>query len=148
MTSTSEIIRELPSEIPKSNCRGVSQRDFFDVKINVNNFNKAVRDAISEINKLEKWDEYIIFNGEKYGKTKILQVDHPLLKRKLIHQENDCKGSIERDIVEDNQDFYIEYAVYRCETCSELIRLNDIKSARNIITPLMSEKDIFRGLNL
>lgn len=48
-------------------------------------YNRSVEDAILQIDKLNTWDEYVIFNGEKYGLSRIVRG---------IHAENDCGGTI------------------------------------------------------
>lgn len=47
--------------------------------------NKKIRNIIIKINKLEKWEDFILFEGNKYGIRKVLD---------NIHRENDCCGKI------------------------------------------------------
>lgn len=51
----------------------------------VKNYNIVVRGVIEEIKRLENWNDYVIFNGQKYGISDI---------HNNIHRTNDCFGEI------------------------------------------------------
>ena len=52
----------------------------------IREFNKSVDDAIQKIHSLEKWSDYVEFDGLKYGLPSILNG---------IHRYSDCLGKIE-----------------------------------------------------
>jgi hypothetical protein len=55
--------------------------------ISIKDYNKLVDDIIRRIQTLEKWNDFIEFEGTKYGIPKIYN---------NIHYENDCKGNINK----------------------------------------------------
>lgn len=64
----------------------------------INNYNNNVCEIILKIKKLIKWDDYIIFKGEKYGIPTVFE---------RIHRENDCNGLLEESF----------YESCKCRTC-------------------------------
>lgn len=61
-------------------------------------YDKKIDDIICKINKLEKWNNFIEFEGVKYGIPEVYN---------NIHRKNDCNGNMEK----------IEY-FWECRKCS------------------------------
>lgn len=59
-----------------------------DIKKTVISFNDLVDHIIIKINLLEKWEDYIEFDGKKYGINYV---------QNNIHMENNCLGIMEKD---------------------------------------------------
>ena len=60
----------------------------YDINIEniaIKNYNNLVHEMIEKINGLQKWNDFIEFEGIKYGLPNIYN---------NIHYENDCKGNI------------------------------------------------------
>lgn len=64
-------------------------------------YNEKVESVIDQIKKLKKWNDYVIFNGDKYGVPKIFEG---------IHRENDCFGNI----------IHLKNENCNCQFCEEL----------------------------
>ena len=60
-------------------------QDTEKLKKEIEDYNSKVYDIICKINLLEKWDEYIVFEGIKYGIPYIYNG---------IHRSNNCNGKI------------------------------------------------------
>ena len=58
------------------------------IKKEIEDYNLKVDEIICKINLLEKWEEYILFEGIKYGIPYVY---------KNIHRENNCLGLIIKD---------------------------------------------------
>lgn len=71
----------------------------------IKNYNKSVYSLIEKIEKLEKWNDFIEFEGKRYGIPTILN---------NIHRENDCLGKILS---------YIETA-HECRGCRDGMPFN------------------------
>ena len=69
-------------------CEDIDKQNINIVNLNkeIINYNILVDDIINEINKLEKWNDYIEFDNNKYGV--------PVIIKNKIHIENDCNGNI------------------------------------------------------
>ena len=50
--------------------------------------NEIISSKIEEINRLQSWNDYVMYDGMKYGLKKV--VNH-------VHRENDCFGQMEYD---------------------------------------------------
>jgi hypothetical protein len=50
--------------------------------------NHEIDSKIEEINRLKSWNDFVIYNGMKYGLQKVLND---------VHRENDCFGKMEYD---------------------------------------------------
>lgn len=74
------IIHSYPLIIPKEN--GITENN-----LKIEEYNSRVKDIIEKINFLEKWEDYVIFEGKKYGISFVY---------KGIHRENNCMGIIEK----------------------------------------------------
>lgn len=61
------------------------------LKKEIENYNLLVYNAINKINLLEKWEEYTVFEGMKYGIHNVYED---------IHRSNDCFGLIIEDYFE------------------------------------------------
>lgn len=66
----------------------------------IDNYNSTIGKIITEINSLKQWDDYILFDGKKYGIPPIYNG---------IHREHNCLGVIEKDYYED----------CRCHLCED-----------------------------
>tara|TARA_Y100000389_G_C17302060_1_gene433475 strand:- start:108 stop:689 length:582 start_codon:yes stop_codon:yes gene_type:complete len=60
------------------------------LKNEILSYNLKVPEIICKINKLEKWSDFVEFEGIKYGIQKVYND---------IHRENDCNGNINKEIV-------------------------------------------------
>jgi hypothetical protein len=70
----------------------------------IKNYNKSVDSIIEKIQKLEKWNDFIEFEGKYYGITsKVLN---------NIHIENDCLGKM---VYHDDKETI--YSIYKCSKC-------------------------------
>ena len=123
---TDSIIREYPREIPKSSRKEMSCNHILDAKLNQSIYNANVKAAIASIIKLKKWDDYIVFNREKYGVSKIMKIMPPLSPRRiLLHRENNCMGLVNYENITETLESSIArsktWAIiggfYRCEKC-------------------------------
>lgn len=86
----------------------------------IKNYNKKVDSIIEKIHKLEKWNDFIVFEGKYYGITsKVLN---------NIHLENDCFGEMmftrkEKRLYFNDRPFCnyddkeITYSIYKCSKC-------------------------------
>ena len=61
------------------------------IKKEIEDYNSKIDDIICKINLLEKWEEYILFEGTKYGIPYVYE---------NIHRENYCLGLITEDYYE------------------------------------------------
>lgn len=61
--------------------------------------NEIISSTIEQINRLQSWNDYVMYDGIKYGLKKV--VNH-------VHRENDCFGQMEYDIEKE----------YKCRGCS------------------------------
>ena len=99
--------KNMCDEVDAKNCR-------------IREYNKLVGSIIEQINNLERWGDFIEFEGKRYG----------IPRRVLngIHVENDCLGDMvfthkdTKYISNDRpwcfyEDTKITYSVYRCSTC-------------------------------
>lgn len=87
----------------------------------IKDYNKLVDDIIEKIKKLEKWNDYIEFEGKYYGiKSKVLN---------NIHIENDCFGEMifidkETEYTFNDRPFCnyndkkTTYLIYKCSKCN------------------------------
>jgi len=57
---------------------------------NIKEYNKTVCEIIREIEKLKKWNDYVIFENHCYGIPKI---------HNNFHRENDCNGNIKKTAI-------------------------------------------------
>ena len=57
------------------------------LKDEILSYNEKVNEVICKINKLERWNDFVEFNGKKYGIQKIYN---------NTHRENDCNGKINK----------------------------------------------------
>lgn len=64
------------------------QKETDRLKKEIDAYNSIVREVITKINLLERWEQYIIFEGKKYG------IPHV---HNRIHKQNNCFGKIEKD---------------------------------------------------
>jgi hypothetical protein len=69
------------------------------IKKEIEDYNSKVYDIICKINLLEKWEEYILFEGTKYGIPYVYE---------NIHRENNCLGLI-------TEDYYKGCSCHCCE---------------------------------
>ena len=69
------------------------------IKKEIQDYNTIINDIICKINSLKNWDDYVEFEGKKYG---ILHVYNG------IHRENDCFGIIK-------EDYYKSCSCHCCE---------------------------------
>jgi hypothetical protein len=67
--------------------------------------NKNIREVVNKINKLEKWDDYVEFEGLKYG---------ILPRYNNIHREYDCNGTLKTTTVDE----------YECRGCRDGMPFN------------------------
>ena len=74
-------------------------KEIDEQNIIINNYNNKINIIIEQINKLEKWNDYIEFQGNKYGIPKVYD---------NIHRENDCLGNF-------IEDFYTSCTCRLCE---------------------------------
>ena len=100
------------------------------LKKETQDYNSKIYDIICKINLLENWEQYIVFEGIKYGIPYVY---------KDIHRENNCFGIIKKDYYESCSCHCCEYwggcsdrtgnQYYKCEKCnynySELINHNN-----------------------
>uniref|UniRef100_A0A6C0JF32 Uncharacterized protein n=1 Tax=viral metagenome TaxID=1070528 RepID=A0A6C0JF32_9ZZZZ len=76
------------------------------LKKEIQEYNSQIYEIISKINKLDKWSDFIEFEGKKYGIVgKVLN---------NIHRENDCNGIME---------FY-KNEEYECKGCRDGMAFN------------------------
>jgi hypothetical protein len=88
----------------------------------IKNYNKLVDSIIEKIQKLERWDEFIEFEGKKYG------LIHKI--KNNFHIENNCLGEMifTHDITEytwgndrpfcNYDDKETIYSIYKCSKCN------------------------------
>ena len=81
---------------------GVDQEKYKEETIQLNHEtdkeNEVASSTIEQINRLERWNDYVEFGGMKYGLPKVLNE---------VHRENDCFGQMEFDREKD----------YECRGC-------------------------------
>jgi len=75
------------------------------IKKEIEDYNLQIDNICNEINKIELWNNYIEFEGKKYGIPKIYN---------NIHKENDCNGIM---------DFY-KIKEYECKGCRDGMPFN------------------------
>jgi len=112
-------------------------------EINKNNteikkYNLSVNNIIDKIKKLQKWNDFIEFNGIKYG------LDHKIINN--IHIENDCNGEMkylhdedeyicrDRPFCNDYSDITNTYSVFKCNNCNYMEKKLNLLKEENIIT--------------
>ncbi len=86
--------------------------------ISIEKYNELICDVSIKINKLKKWNDFIIFEGDKYGIPSVFN---------NIHRENDCFGKIKEENYESCQCHCCENwfgcsnpagtQYYKCEKC-------------------------------
>jgi hypothetical protein len=59
-------------------------KEIDEQNIIINDYNDKIDTIIEQINKLEKWDDFIEFEGNKYGISEVYD---------NIHRKNDCLGN-------------------------------------------------------
>jgi hypothetical protein len=65
----------------------------------INNYNNKINKIIEQINKLDKWNDYINFKENKYGIPEVYN---------NIHMTNDCLGYFIKD-------YYVNCTCHLCE---------------------------------
>jgi len=86
----------------------------------IENYNKKVDDIIEKIKMLENWDDFIIFEGKKYGLVNKIKDN--------IHIENNCGGKMVYSRFETEctfndrpfcnyEDKETNYSIYKCSKC-------------------------------
>jgi hypothetical protein len=85
----------------------------------IKEYNKLVDSIIEKIQKLERWNDFIEFEGKFYG------IPSEIVNN--IHRENDCLGEMvftgkETTYSSNNRPFYDDtvttYSIYKCSKCS------------------------------
>ena len=89
----------------------------------IDKYNEQAKEAIDLVNTLESWEDYVEFDGKKYG--------IPYIAKDDIHIENDCLGKLVFDHSEGalfSRDFRIEdkyvedyYKYYKCDKCNQML---------------------------
>jgi len=83
---------------------GVDQDSYMDetteMKQTIDAYNAKVHEAIRAINALKRWEDYIVFDGNKYGIPPVLA---------NIHREKDCMGVVAE----------MDYESCRCHSCTD-----------------------------
>jgi hypothetical protein len=74
-------------------------KEIDEQNIIINNYNNKINIIIEQINKLEKWCDYIEFEGNNYGIPKVYD---------NIHREYDCLGNF-------IEDYYTNCTCHLCE---------------------------------
>lgn len=98
-------------------------KDIRDKNDEIDKYNDIVKSIIAKIKNLQKWDEFIEFEGKCYGLVDKVKNN--------IHIENACNGEMifietKRKIVCRDRPFYYtadtdyEYDVYKCNNCKFL----------------------------
>lgn len=67
----------------------------------IKDYNKTIDSIVEKIKKLESWDDFIVFEGKKYGLVNKI--------KKNIHMENNCYGKM----------VYLESGIYSFHKCSK-----------------------------
>ncbi len=86
----------------------------------INEYNIIIDSVIEKIKKLEKWDDFIVFEGKQYGIPCIFD---------NIHRENDCFGDMvftckKIEVWSNDRPFCIcndvetTYSIYKCSKCN------------------------------
>jgi len=95
--------------------------DIDDENTIIKNYNIMIDSIIEKINKLEKWEDFIEFEGKKYGLIYKIKNN--------IHIENDCLGEMifvkkETEYIFNDRpycnydDKEIIYSIYKCNKCN------------------------------
>lgn len=98
------------------------EKDIRDKNDEIDKYNDIVKSIIAKIKNLQKWDDYIEFEGKYYGLVDRVKND--------IHIENACNGELifietkreilirDRPFVPYTADTDYEYDVYKCSNCN------------------------------
>ena len=98
------------------------QKDIDNKNEEIQRYNDIVKSVIDKIENLDKWDDFIEFEGKYYGLVNKV--------RNNIHIENSCNGEMifietKREVVFRDRPFVIytedtsnEYDVYKCRNCN------------------------------
>tara|TARA_Y100000389_G_scaffold172859_1_gene181598 strand:+ start:3708 stop:4043 length:336 start_codon:yes stop_codon:yes gene_type:complete len=96
-------------------------KDINNKNKDIDRYNDIVVSVIDKINNLQKWEDYVEFEGEYYGLVYKVKND--------IHMENACYGKMifietkrdivcrDRPLVLYTEDTDYEYDVYKCNNC-------------------------------
>lgn len=95
-------------------------KDISNTNKEIERYNNIVASVIDKIKNLEKWEDYVEFEGKCYGLVNKVKND--------IHVENDCNGKMifietKREIICRDRPFCnttdtdYEYDVYECSNC-------------------------------
>ena len=93
----------------------------------IKDYNKSIDSIIEKIQKLEKWNDFIEFEGKKYGLTNKIKYIHN--DKYNVHIENDCFGEMifthkEKTYTSNDRPFCnyddteTTYSIYKCFKCN------------------------------